>query len=386
MSATDSLIYLDNNATTATDAAVVDEMLPYLREQYGNPSSPYRLGKEAANAIERARERVAKLLGCEAQEIVFTSCGTESTNAAIHSALNVDPDRQHIVTTRVEHSATLKTCEQLAKKGYEISWIGVDGRGQIDLEELEKKVRPDTALITAMWANNETGTLFPMAAIAEIAKNKGVYFHTDAVQAVGKVPMTKVDEGISFMSLSGHKLHCPKGIGALYVNRRTRFVPFMSGGSQENYKRAGTQNVAFIVGFGKACEMAFHSLIEDENHMRTLRDEFESTLRTNISGIQLNGDPEHRLPNTTNLAFENVDAEMLLQLLDEQNVACSAGSACTAGSINPSHVLKAMGCSDRHARSSLRFSFSRYNTQQEMLTAVKIIEASVSKIRSILSP
>lgn len=386
MSATDSLIYLDNNATTATDAAVVDEMLPYLREQYGNPSSPYRLGKEAANAIERARERVAKLLGCEAQEIVFTSCGTESTNAAIHSALNVDPDRQHIVTTRVEHSATLKTCEQLAKKGYEISWIGVDGRGQIDLEELEKKVRPDTALITAMWANNETGTLFPMAAIAEIAKNKGVYFHTDAVQAVGKVPMTKVDEGISFISLSGHKLHCPKGIGALYVNRRTRFVPFMSGGSQENYKRAGTQNVASIVGFGKACEMAFHSLIQDENHMRTLRDEFESTLRTNIPGIQLNGDPEHRLPNTTNLAFENVDAEMLLQLLDEQNVACSAGSACTAGSINPSHVLKAMGCSDRHARSSLRFSFSRYNTQQEMLTAVKIIEASVSKIRSILSP
>ena len=385
MSATDSLIYLDNNATTATDAAVLDEMLPYLREQYGNPSSPYRLGKEAANAIERARERVAKLLGCEAQEIVFTSCGTESTNAAIQSALNVDPDRQHIVTTRVEHSATLKTCEQLAKKGYEISWIGVDGRGRIDLEELEKKVRSDTALITAMWANNETGTLFSIADIAQIAKNKGVYFHTDAVQAVGKVPVTKVDEGISFMSLSGHKLHCPKGIGALYVNRRARFVPFMNGGSQENYKRAGTQNVASIVGFGKACEIASDTMTRDENYVRLLRDEFEASLRTKISGIQLNGDPEHRLPNTSNLAFENVDGEMLLQLLDEQNIACSAGSACTAGSINPSHVLKAMGCSDRHARSSLRFSFSRYNTQQEMLTAVKIIEASVSKIRSILS-
>jgi cysteine desulfurase len=221
--------------------------------------------------------------------------------------------------------------------------------------------------------------------MAQIAKSKGVYFHTDAVQAVGKIPMKKTSEGISFMSLSGHKLHCPKGIGALYVNRKARFVPFMNGGSQENYKRAGTQNVASIVGFGKACEIALKTMTQDEDHVRRLRDQFESSLQTRISGIQLNGDPEHRLPNTSNLAFENIDAEMLLQLLDEQNVACSAGSACTAGSINPSHVLKAMGCSDRHARSSLRFSFSRYNTQQEMLTAVELIESSISKIRAILS-
>ena len=383
MSASQPLIYLDNNATTAVDPAVVEEMLPFLTEHFGNPSSPYRMGKHVAKALEVSRERVANLLQCEASEIVFTSCGTESTNAAIFSALAADPDKQHIVTTRVEHSATLKTCEILAKKGVEISWIGVDARGQIDLTEVEKAVRQDTALLSVMWANNETGTLFDVEKLAEIARKKGVYFHTDAVQAVGKVPVSVRNAGIQFMSLSGHKLHCPKGVGALYVNRKTRFTPFLTGGSQESGKRGGTQNVASIVAFGKACELAGQKLSESKGQLALLRDHFEEELFKRISGIRINGDPENRLPNTSNLAFDNVDGEALLILLDERNVACSAGSACTAGSVNPSHVLKAMGCSDKHARSSLRFSFSQNNSLKETDQAVDVITQAVARVRSL---
>jgi cysteine desulfurase len=383
MSASQSLIYLDNNATTAVAPAVVEEMLPFLTEHFGNPSSPYRMGKHVAQALETSRERVAHLLQCEPSEIVFTSCGTEATNAAIHSALAADPDKQHIVTTRVEHSATLKTCEILAKKGVEISWIGVDSKGQIDLAEVEKAVRSDTALLSVMWANNETGTMFPVEKLAQIAKAKGVYFHTDAVQAVGKVPVSVKDAGIQFMSLSGHKLHCPKGIGALYINRKTRFTPFLTGGSQESGKRAGTQNVASIVGFGKACEIAAQKWSANEGQLRLLRDQFEQALFEKIPGIRINGDQEHRLPNTSNLAFDDLDGEALLILLDERNIACSAGSACTSGSVNPSHVLKAMGCSDKHARSSLRFSFSQYNTSEEIRRAVEVITEAVTKIRTL---
>jgi cysteine desulfurase len=383
MSATDSLIYLDNNATTAVDPAVVEEMLPFLTRQYGNPSSPYRLGTESAKAIEVARARVAKLIDSEPEEIIFTSCGTESTNAAIHSALSIDPDRQHVVTTRVEHSATLKTCEILAKKGCEISWISVDDKGQVDPAEVEKAVRSDTALLSVMWANNETGTIFPMEALQSIAKAKGVYFHTDAVQAVGKVPISLRNGAVQFMSVSGHKLHCPKGIGALYVNRKTRFAPYMTGGSQENFKRAGTQNVAYIVGFGKACEIAAAQMEDEAAKIKSLRDQFEEALLSQISGVRVNGDVNNRLPNTTNLAFENIDGELLLQLLDDQNIACSAGSACTAGSINPSHVLKAMGVTDKAARSSLRFSFSRYNSKAEVIHAAETIRQIVLKMRAL---
>jgi len=383
MSATDSLIYLDNNATTAVDPAVVEEMLPFLTRQYGNPSSPYRLGKESAKAIEVARTRVAKLIDSEPEEIIFTSCGTESTNAAIHSALSIDPDRQHVVTTRVEHSATLKTCEILAKKGCEISWISVDEKGQVDPAEVEKAVRSDTALLSVMWANNETGTIFPMEVLQNIAKAKGVYFHTDAVQAVGKVPISLRNGFVQFMSISGHKLHCPKGIGALYVNRKTRFAPYMTGGSQENFKRAGTQNVAYIVGFGKACEIAAAQIEDEAAKIKSLRDQFEEALLSQISGVRVNGDVDNRLPNTTNLSFENIDGELLLQLLDDQNIACSAGLACTAGSINPSHVLKAMGVTDKAARSSLRFSLSRYNTKAEVIHAAEKIRQIVLKMRAL---
>jgi cysteine desulfurase len=383
MSAPDPLIYLDNNATTIVDPVVVEEMLPFLTTHYGNPSSPYRMGKLVAAALDKARERVAALLNCESVEIIFTSCGTESTNAAIYSALAADPDKQHIVTTRVEHSATLKTCERLAKKGVEITWLGVDGKGQVDLGEVERAVRADTALLSVMWANNETGTLFPVERLAHIAKEKGVYFHTDAVQAVGKLPVQLGGSCVQFASISGHKLHSPKGVGALFASRRSRFTPFLTGGSQENERRAGTQNVASIVAFGKACEIVSQHLEANEKRVRLLRDTFEKQLLSRIAGTEINGDPENRLSNTTNLAFENVEGEALLILLDENNIACSAGSACTSGSIHPSHVLKAMGHSDKRARSSLRFSFSHFNTEQEVQTAAKIVEQKIIKLRAL---
>lgn len=383
MTAPNSLIYLDNNATTRVDPAVLEAMLPYLTECYGNPSSAYRFGKQVDAALEKARTQVAGLLECEPQEIVFTSCGTEASNAAILSALSADPDRQHIVTTRVEHSATMKMCETLAKRGVEITWLGVDSKGQIDLEETRKAVRSDTALLTVMWANNETGTVFPIAELQQIAREKGVYFHSDAVQVAGKLPLPMRRADIQFLSLSGHKLHCPKGVGALYVNRRTRFSPFVIGGSQENGKRGGTQNVASIIGFGKACEVAAATLDANARHVTALRDHFENRLLAAVEGTSINGDPAHRLPNTSNLAFANVDSETLLLLLDEAGVCCSAGSACTSGSVNPSHVLKAMGHSDAHARSSLRFSFSRFNTLPETDHAVDVLIKAVAKIRAL---
>jgi cysteine desulfurase len=382
MSQTDP-IYLDNNATTRVDPAVVEEMMPYLTDLYGNPSSGYRFGKQIAAALETARERTAAILGCEPGEIVFTSCGTESTNAAIHSALLMDRDRQHIVTTRVEHSATLKTCELLAKRGYEITWLGVDSRGQIDLRELEKAVRPDTALVSVMWANNETGVVFPIAEIADIIRSKGALFHTDAVQAVGKIPIQLAEAKINFLSLSGHKLHCPKGVGALYINRRTKFAPFVTGGGQENGKRAGTQNVANIVALGKACEIAGQFLDHENSVVRSWRDRFEESLLERVTGAQMNGDRANRLPNTSNLSFEGVDSEAVLMLLDDSGICCSSGSACTTGSLHPSHVLKAMGFSDDRARSSLRFSFGRFNTDQEIPRSIEIVERIIDKLRRI---
>ncbi len=377
------LIYLDNNATTRVDPAVVEEMLPYLTEFYGNPSSGYRFGKQVNGALEKARERVAALLGCEAQEIVFTSCGTESTNAAINSALQIDRDRQHIITTRVEHSATLKHCETLAKRGWEVTWLGVDERGQIDLAELEKAIRPDTAIVTVMWANNETGVLFPVHDIAEIVRHKRTLFHTDAVQAVGKIPLNMTESKINFLSLSGHKLHCPKGVGVLYLNRRTKFVPYLIGGGQEHGKRAGTENVASIIGLGKACEVAGEFLEHEATEVRALRDEFEAGILEKVDGAKINGDRAHRLPNTANLAFEGVDSEGALMLLDQHGICCSSGSACTTGAVHASHVLKAMGFSDDRARASLRFSFSRFNTRTEVERALEIVPKVIGKLRRV---
>jgi cysteine desulfurase len=377
------IIYFDNNATTQVDAAVLEEMWPFLAEHYGNPSSPYGLGQRTARALDQARERVAGLLGADPAEIIFTSCGTESTNAAIHSALSVDPDRQHVVTTRVEHSATLKTCEALAKQGHPVTWLGVDAEGRIDLDELRRAITPETAIVSIMWANNETGVVFPIEEIAEIVRQEGALFHTDAVQAIGKVPVKLEGSKINFLSLSGHKLHCPKGVGALYVNRRTRFNPFLTGGSQESGKRAGTQNVASIVALGKACELAHGWLDEEASSVRTLRDRFEQGVLGRIPGTQVNGDPIHRLPNTSSVALEGLDSEAILLLLDQRGLCCSAGSACTAGSLHPSHVLKAMGFSDDRARSSLRFSFSRFNTAEEVDRALEILPEIAGKLQRI---
>jgi len=375
------MIYLDNNATTAIDSEVFDAMLPFLKEQYGNPSSAYSFGKKVARAVEHARAQVASLLHCDPEEIIFTSCGTESDNSAIQSALLIDRDRKHVVTSKVEHSAILKQAEALARRGYEISWLDVYENGLLDLEALERAIRPDTAIVSLMWANNETGVLFPIKEIAEICRRKQTIFHTDAVQAVGKIPIDLCDIPIQFLSLSGHKLHAPKGVGALYVNRRTRFNPFLIGGSQENKRRGGTENTASIIALGKAAELALAHLTEEGTRVKDLRDRFEQEVMERVSGVQLNGHPHERLPNTVSLAFDGTDSEGLLMLLDQKGICCSAGSACTAGSLEPSHVLRAMGFSTDRARSSLRFSFSRFNTEQEVSTAAGILTAAVDKVR-----
>jgi len=378
-----SLIYFDNNATTKTDPAVLKAMMPYLTEEYGNPSSAYRFGKHSAEAVEHARGQVAALLGCEPREIIFTSCGTESNNAAIASALTLDPDRQHVVTTRVEHSAIMKQCEWLAKRGVEVTWLGVDDKGQVDLQELERAIRPDTAIVSTMWANNETGAMFPIEEIATIVHRKRVLFHTDAVQAVGKVPinLAHAHSHINFLSVSGHKLHCPKGVGVLYVNRRTRFNSYLMGGGQEHGKRAGTENVPYCVGLGAAAELAGSQLAHENETVRGLRDTFEQQILDTIPDTQVNGDRERRLPNTSSIAFEGIDSEAVLLLLDQAGVCCSAGSACTTGSVHPSHVLRAMGFSTERARASLRFSFSRYNTADEVRRGLEILQGVIGKLR-----
>ena len=383
MSTASDLIYLDNNATTRVDPAVVEEMLPLLTESYGNPSSGYRFGQQVGKALETARERVAALIGCEPGEVLFTSCGTESSVAAIRSALEMDRDRKHIVTTRVEHSATLKTCELLAKRGHPVTWLGVDGDGQIDLGELERSITDETAVVSIMWANNETGVLFPTEKIAEIVREKGAAFHTDAVQTVGKVPFRLNDMKVNFLSLSGHKLHAPKGVGVLYVNRRTKFTPLLTGGGQEGGRRAGTQNAASIVGLGKACELAAQQIGHEATAVRKLRDDFEAGILSKVEAVRVNGDRVNRLPNTTSLAFAGVESEALLMLLDQRGVCCSAGSACTTGQHEPSHVLRAMGYDDTRARGSLRFSFGRFNTAAEVARALEIISEVAAKVNEI---
>ena len=377
------IIYLDNNGTTAVDPAVIAEMMPYLTDFYGNPSSAYGFGSQVKEAVEIARAQVAALLGCMPGEIIFTSCGTESSNAAIQSALAIDPDRQHIVTSTVEHSAIIKHGEALARRGVEVTWLPVDEFGQIDLADLENAVREDTAIVSLMWANNETGVLFPIEKAAEIARAKGALFHTDAVQAVGKIPINLANSKINFLSVSGHKLHCPKGVGVLYANRKSRFNSFLMGGGQENGKRAGTENVPYIVALGKAAELAGAAMVEENVEVKALRDHFENTLLTALDGIEVNGDRENRLPNTSNVAISGIESEALLILLDQKNICCSGGSACTTGSLSPSHVLTAMGFSTERARSSIRFSFSRYNTKEEVDRALEIIIATVRKLRSL---
>jgi cysteine desulfurase len=390
------IIYLDNNATTPLDPAVIEEMLPFLTKYYGNPSSGYGFAATARKAINLARERVAALLGCEPTEIVFTSGGTESNNAVIHSALQFEPrgksatgrirSGEHVVTSAVEHSAVLLPCQNLAKAGCDVTFLGVDQDGNLDLTELEGAIRPETALVSIMWANNETGVLFPVEKIAEICRQKGAVFHTDAVQATGKMPMRLRDTAINFLSLSAHKFHGPKGVGALYVNRRTKFNPLIAGGGQENGRRGGTENVTSIAGLGKAAELALKYLAEGQCNIRSMRDRLEKSVLEAVSGASVNGAGAARLPNTSSLSFDGIESSAALLLLDRQGICCSAGSACRTGSQEASHVLRAMNPTGDGARRSLRFSFGRFNTDAQIDRAIEIIPKVIEKLRQSAAP
>ena len=377
----DPILYFDNNATTALDPAVVDAMLPFLTEWYGNPSSAYGFGSRVGRALDTARGQVAGLLGCEPEEIIFTGSGSEGNNTALGSALAADPDRRHVVTTSVEHSATKNYCERLARRGYEVTWLPVDTAGHLDLEAVKSAITDETAVVSVMWANNETGVVLPVEEIAALARARGAYFHTDAVQAVGKIPVDLAGLPVHFLSLAGHKVHAPKGVGALYVRRRTRFTPFLVGGSQEGGRRGGTENVASIVALGKAAELAGAHLQEELTVVRSLRDRFEGAILGEVPGAQVNGDPIQRLPNTSSLFFPGVESEAMLVLLDKAGLCASAGSACTAGSVHPSHVLTAMGFPTERARASLRFSFGRFNTAAEIETGISIVTEAVQRLR-----
>jgi len=384
--ADDEIIYLDNNATTQLDRAVLEEMLPFLTKYYGNPSSGYGFAAKAGKGVDLARERLAALLGCEPSEIVFTSGGTESNNTAIASALRFEPRGKHVVTSAVEHSAVLRPCQDLTKRGCEVTFLAVDRDGNVDLGELEAAIQPETALVSMMWANNETGVLFPVEKIAQICREKGVLFHTDAVQATGKIPMRLRDTAINFLSLSAHKFHGPKGVGALYVNRRTSFRPLIAGGGQENERRGGTENVASIVGLGKAAECAFEYLSERKAHVRSMRDRFEKAVLETVGGATVNGTRSTRIPNTSSFSFEGIEPPAALFLLDRYRICCSAGSACRTGSQEASHVLRAMNPNGDGARRSLRFSFGRFNTNAEVDRAIEVVPKVIEKLRHAAAP
>jgi cysteine desulfurase len=378
------MIYLDNNATTRVAPEVRDAMLPWLEDHYGNPSGGYRFGKEARKAVERAREQVAYLIGALPGEIVFTSGGTESNNTAIQSALALQPERKGILTSTVEHSAVGEVVEFFGQTGYDARLNPVDSAGALDLEAWKDALFDDqVAVASLIWANNETGVLSPIAEAAALAAERNTYFHTDAVQAVGKIPLSVSDLPIQALSLSAHKLHGPKGVGALYLDRHARFRPQTLGGGQENERRSGTENVPGIVGLGEAAELA-KAKLADRGQISALRDRFESAVIETVDGVEINGEPENRIPNTSNLFFPGVDGEGLLILLDEAGVCCSPGSACSTGSVQPSRIVKAMGHSSARARSSVRFSLSRFTTVEEIDEAVRAIAKAVSKLRVVL--
>ncbi len=380
-----NVIYLDNNATTRIAPEVVEAMLPYLRELYGNPGSMHSFGGQVARAIKAAREQVAALLGAQESEIVFTSCGSEGNNTAIRAALAAQPEKRHVVTTQVEHPAVLNVCKQLEKEGYRLTYLSVDSRGQLDLCELEAALTGDTALVTAMYANNETGTLFPITEMGALAKAWGATFHVDAVQAVGKIPLNLADSPIDLLTLSGHKLHAPKGIGALYVRRGFRFRPFVLGGHQERGRRAGTENVPGIIALGKAAELMQRYDRISVVHEQGLRDRLEQGLLAAIPDCAVNGDPAHRLPNTSNIGFKYIEGEAILLMLNQHNICASSGSACTSGSLEPSHVLRAMGLPYTILHGSIRFSLSRYTTIAEIDRVLEVMPGIVQRLRD-LSP
>jgi cysteine desulfurase len=378
-------VYADNNATTQAAEEVVEEMLPYFHEYYGNPSSMHFFGGQVAGKVVEAREKVAGLLGADPSEIVFTSCGTESDSAAIRGTLESYPDKRHIITTRVEHPAVLNVCRYLSKKGYRVTELAVDSAGRLDLDELRDTITDETALVTIMYANNETGVVFPIEGIGNIVKSKGVPFHCDAVQAAGKIPLDMSKSTLDLAAVSGHKLHAPKGIGALYVRKGTKLAPFLMGGHQEKGRRAGTENVPYIIGLGKACELAMEKMEEEGSRVARLRDRMEQELLKRVPNSGINGDGVARLPNTTNVSFEYVEGEAILLLLSELGIAASSGSACTSGSLEPSHVLRAMGVPFTSVHGSVRLSLSRYNADEDIDYIIEEVPKVIKRLRE-LSP
>jgi cysteine desulfurase len=378
------LVYLDNNATTKVAPEVFEAMTPFLTERYGNPSSMHSFGGSLAREVAAARKNLAELLGASPQEVIFTSGGTESDSTAILSALATMPERREIVTTRVEHPAVLNLCRHLARtQGYTVRWLSVDKEGMLDMDEVRSKITDHTAVVSVMWANNETGVIYPVLDIATIAHEHGALMHTDAVQAVGKVPMDLTSSAIDFLSLSGHKLHAPKGIGALFIRKGTRFSPFVLGGHQEGNRRGGTENVPGIVGIGEAARLALHELTEHNDRMRRLRDKLEQGISDRVPACRRNGHKEQRLSNTLNLGFEYVEGEAILMRMDDQGICASSGSACTSGSLEPSHVLRAMGVPFTSVHGSIRFSLSRYTTDEEIDYVIEVVPGIIQFLRSV---
>ncbi len=378
-------IYFDNNATTKVADEVFEEIKPYFCDLYGNPSSMHTFGGQVGIKIREAREKTVALLGCDPGEIIFTGCGTESDNTAIKGTLAAHPNRRKVITTRVEHPAVLSVCRDLENQGYTVVELAVDKKGRLDLSELESNLDDNTAIVTIMFANNETGVVFPVEKIAEMVKNKGIVFHTDAVQAVGKIPLNLSKSNIDLLSLSGHKLHAPKGVGILYVRKGTRLAPFMLGGHQEGGRRAGTENVPGIIGLGRACELAMRNFDQENKKVKSLRDKLEKGILTKCPDCMVNGDTESRLPNTSNISFEFIEGEAILLMLDRFGICASSGSACTSGSLEPSHVLRAMGVPFTAAHGSIRFSLSRYNTEEEVDFTIEKIPPIIARLRE-LSP
>jgi cysteine desulfurase len=378
-------VYFDNNATTKVAEEVLEEIKPLFCDLYGNPSSMHTFGGQIGRRIRQAREQVAGLLGCDPSEIVFTGCGTESDNTAIKGTLGAMPNKRTVITTRVEHPAVLAVCRDLENHGYTVIELSVDRQGRLDMAELEEHLDDDTALVTIMYANNETGVVFPIEDIAELVKSNGAIFHTDAVQAVGKIPLNLSKSNIDLLSLSGHKLHAPKGVGVLYVRKGTRLSPFMLGGHQEAGRRAGTENVPGIIGLGKACELAADNFEAENSKVKALRDKLETAILEKCPDCRLNGDAAHRLPNTSNISFEYIEGEAILLMLDKYGICASSGSACTSGSLEPSHVLRAMGVPFTAAHGSIRFSLSRYNTEEDVDYTIEKLPPIINQLRE-LSP
>jgi cysteine desulfurase len=360
-------IYLDNNATTRVLPEVFEAMAPFYADLYGNPSSIHRFGSQVGERLSQARAQVAALLGAaDPVEVVFTSCGTEGDNAAIRGLLEMRPGKRHIVTTQVEHPAVLGLCQYLEKKGYRVTWLAVDGSGMLNLDELREALTNETALVSIMFANNETGVIFPMGEIGEIVKSKGVPLHVDAVQAAGKLALDVKNTPVDLLTVSAHKFHGPKGVGALYIRRGITFSPFIIGGHQERSRRAGTENVAGIVGMGMAAELALTNLEDDSVRICALRNQLQDSLLRSCPSARVNGDKVKRLPNTLNISFRYLEGESILVLLDQHGICASTGSACTAGSSEPSHVLRAMGTPADWLQGAIRFSLSRLNTEEEV--------------------